>query len=85
MTATTADITTPAERRAARARDMRLRRAAERQRLRLTRSRRRDPLAVDYMGHWLIDIDTGETVYGGICGATLDQIEAYLTTPRDER
>lgn len=68
-----------------RTRVQRLRRAAERQGLTLRVSSRRDPLALDYGGHWLIraDNESGprEIVLGGQYGASLDEVEAYLTRP----
>lgn len=59
-------------------RENRLRRMAERQGLVFTRSRRRDPRALDYGLYWLTDARTGEYRTPQE-GATLDEIEAYLT------
>jgi hypothetical protein len=60
-------------------RENRIRRMAERQGLALGKSRRRDPRALDYGGHWLTDARTSKRVVGGEHGTTLDEIEAYLT------
>ena len=61
-------------------RENRLRRMAERQGLRLIKSRRRDPRALDYGAYWLVDLETDGVVRGDSnVGATLDEIEAYLT------
>jgi hypothetical protein len=59
-------------------RENRLRAAALRQGLTLQKSRRRDPRALDYQGHWLKDA-RAKTILGGEHGTTLDAIEAYLT------
>ena len=76
---------------ATKARENRLRSAAARQQLRLTRSRRRDRLGWDYGRYWLapargrgpvIGDERGRKV-GDPPGLTLDQVEAYLTRPRD--
>lgn len=71
-----------------RTRVQRLRRAAERQGLTLRVSSRRDPLALDYGGHWLIRADnesghwrSREIVLGDKYGVSLDEVEAYLTRP----
>jgi hypothetical protein len=60
-------------------RENRLRRMAERQGLALKKSRRRDPRALDYEGHWLTDARTDKLVLGGEHGTDLGAIEAYLT------
>ena len=66
--------------RADKVRENRLRRMAERQGLTLTRSRRRDPRAVDYGLYWLTETSTDTTVTPAE-GATVDQIEGWLTHP----
>jgi hypothetical protein len=63
-------------------REMRLRNAAKRQGLRLEKSRRRDPLALDFGRYWLIDNRVNRRVLGGDDGATLDDVEEYLTRGR---
>lgn len=58
---------------------------AERQGLVLHKSRRRDPLAIDHGGFMLADARTNAAVMGAepfAFSADLDEIEAYLTTPR---
>jgi hypothetical protein len=62
-------------------REIRLRRMAERQGLKLHKSRRRDPRALEYGGHWLVN-ERGNVRVGGRNGATLDTIEAFLTGSR---
>jgi hypothetical protein len=62
-------------------REIRLRRMAERQGLKLHKSRRRDPRALEYGGHWLVN-EKGKVRVGGRNGATLDTIEAFLTGRR---
>jgi hypothetical protein len=69
-------------------RENRLRRMAERQGLTLVKSRRRDPRALDY-GCWMIvDAETNGVVAGtevaGRPSMDLDDVEAWLTRPRDE-
>jgi hypothetical protein len=61
-------------------RENRLRRMAGRQGLRLVKSRRRDPRALDYGKHMLVD-DNNVVVFGLVAeriGADLDDIENYL-------
>jgi hypothetical protein len=58
------------------------RRAAERQGLVLKKSRRRDPRALDYDGHWLLDYSSKRVVVGGEWGTTLEEVEAYLNSGR---
>lgn len=65
-------------------REHRLRRMAQRQGLALRRSRRRDERALDYGVYWLWRPDTGRVVAGGERGVSLDQIEAWLTSPRSK-
>jgi len=65
----------------AKVRENRVRRAADRQGLRLSRTRRRDPLAVDFGTYTLTD--TSGTVVAG--PLTIDEVEKYLSTPRDQR
>ena len=62
--------------------EIRARRAADRQGLRLTKSRRRDPRALDYGSYRLTDTN-GETVAGPF--TDLDEVESYLSKPRDNR
>jgi hypothetical protein len=64
----------------------RLRRMAERQALKLRKVRRRDPRAVDYGRYWIVDPYNSDGLVfpigtGGEWGATLDEVEAYLTQP----
>lgn len=64
-------------------RENRLRAMAARRGLELQKSRRRDPGARDY-GHWWVRDDrTRRVVFpqgrGGRWGATLNEVEAYLT------
>lgn len=64
-------------------RETRLRRMADRQGLQLVKSRRRDPRAIDYGRHMLIDSANDAVVAGtgahGRAVFTLDDVEAYLT------
>jgi len=66
-------------------RENRLRRKAVRQGLRLEKSRRRDVTALDYGGYQLIDPGTNGLVFGELAGrrfgASLDEIEAWLSDP----
>lgn len=65
----------------------RVRRMARRQGLELEKSRRRDPLALDYGRYALID-EAGAVVAGVEAGRhawALEDVERYLTTPRDQR
>lgn len=62
-------------------RENRLRRAAERQGLALVKSRRRDPRAVDFGLYWLTNPATN-TLETHEHGLSLDEIEAYLTSPQ---
>lgn len=59
--------------------EMKLRKAAERQGYVLRGSRRRDPNALDY--GWRVETPKGKVVVRG----DLDEIEAWLYTPRNER
>lgn len=65
-------------------RENRLRRMADRQGLRLDKSRRRDPRALDYGGYHLVNPSTNVLIFGEVAGrgfgASLDEIERYLTT-----
>jgi hypothetical protein len=66
-------------------RDNRVRRMAKRQGLELIKSRRRDTRALDYGGYLLVDPATSMVVYSygwNDFGASLDDIEAWLTQPR---
>ena len=63
-------------------RENRLRRMAQRQGLFLKRSRRRDERALDYGVYWLTRADTLRVVAGGDRGLSLDQVEAWLSSPR---
>lgn len=66
-------------------RENRLRRMAERQGYQLVKSRRRDPRAVDYGARWIVDPQTGDVVAGDERrGMSLDEIEAWLTSDRDD-
>jgi hypothetical protein len=61
---------------------------AERQGLKLVKSRRRDPRALDYGDYMLVDPYANSIVAGEIGGRehwSLDDIENYLTTDREER
>jgi hypothetical protein len=70
-------------------REARLRRMARRQGLDLRKSRRRDPQALDYGGYHLIDPGSDSLIFGKLAGrgfgASLDDIEAYLTRPDADR
>jgi hypothetical protein len=79
-------------------REIRLRRMAERQGLRVVKSRRRDPLAKDFGRYWVVDPGQSvEDTHGAFregehpahrfpwSGGDLDDVEAYLTTPWEER
>lgn len=72
-------------------REKRLRRAAQRQGLHLTRSSRRDPRALDFGRWWITDASTGALITPAGStdvarrGLTLEDIEAWLDTPRDQR
>ena len=70
-----------------RVRERRIRRMAERQGYKLSRSARRDPRALDYGKYSLIDLRTRTRLFADELsnyGATLDQIEAFLTRDLDE-
>jgi hypothetical protein len=58
------------------------RRAAGRQGLFLRKSRRRDPMAVDYGGYWLVDLRQNTLVFGGELGAELEAVEQWLAGDR---
>ena len=60
----------------------RMRRAAQGQGQRLIKSRRRDPRALDYGGHWLVDVRTSDIVAGGEFGVSLHDIARYLLGDR---
>jgi hypothetical protein len=63
----------------------RLRRVAERRGLRLVKSRRRDPMAIDFGGYMLIDLQTNAVILGADpvgFSATLDDVKAYFSEPR---
>jgi len=64
-------------------REIRARRAAERQGLTLSKSRRRDVRALDFGTFTLADSRTGEQVAGPL--ASIEEVETYLNTPRDQR
>jgi hypothetical protein len=70
-------------------RENKLRRAAHRQGLQLAKSRARDPRAIDFGRYVLRDELTTGVVFGiGVhqrFTATLDDIEAYLARPIDDR
>lgn len=72
-------------------RERALRRAAQRQGLHLTRSSRRDPRALDYGHWWITDAITGALITPAGAtdvarrGLSLDEVEAWLDTPRDQR
>jgi hypothetical protein len=59
-------------------RENRIRRMAQRQGYRLIKSRRRDRRALDYGGYWLHN-DRNSAVLGARDGASLDEVEEYLT------
>lgn len=61
-----------------RAFENRMRRAAQGQGLTLVKSRRGDPRALDYGGHWLVDIRTGDLDAGAEFGITLADVAQYL-------
>lgn len=75
--------------------ERRLRRTAERRGYILSKSRRRDPEALDYGRYWLAKDTTGaghsgswrgrDEVLGGRHGVTLEEVETWLNTPRDQR
>lgn len=56
----------------------RMRRAAQGQGLTLIQFRRRDPRALDYGGHWLVDMRTGDLDAGAEFGITLADVAQYL-------
>jgi hypothetical protein len=62
-------------------RENQLRRKAARQGLTLTRSRRRDPDALGFGKYWLRTVDGRLTTSAD--GASLDEIERYLTSRRE--
>lgn len=72
-------------------REKRARRAAQRQGLNLTRSSRRDPRALDYGHWWITDDNTGALITPAGShdvarrGLSLDEVEAWLDTPSDQR
>jgi hypothetical protein len=59
-------------------RETRLRRMARRQGLNLAKSRRRDPSARDFGKFWLIADRDRTAALGGLDGADLKRIEAWL-------
>jgi hypothetical protein len=61
-------------------RENRVRRMAERQGLVLKKSRRRDLRAWDYGSYWLVDADRSSLVFPDEHGASLEDIESYLTS-----
>ena len=64
-----------------RMRENRLRRRAQRQGLMLQKSRRRNPLALDYGGYWLVDVQHNLVVAGGQGSGyalDLDAVEMFL-------
>jgi hypothetical protein len=63
-------------------RERRLRRMAERQGLVLKKSRRRTPRAWDYGAYWLVDADRKSLVFPDEHGASLKDIESYLTSDK---
>jgi hypothetical protein len=70
-------------------RENRLRAAAARQGLTLSRSRRRDTMALTYGTYMLLSETTREVVAGDVesgqgYGLSLDEVEKFLTTPRDK-
>lgn len=72
---------------AERTQQQRVRRMAERQGLDLVISRRRDPRAIDYGAHYLVKAG-GEHWRSREQVAefrSLDEVEAWLDTPRDQR
>jgi hypothetical protein len=52
--------------------------ANKRRGLELVKSRRRDARALDYGGHWLVDVRTGDLVAGGEYGTDLHEIAVEL-------
>jgi hypothetical protein len=56
----------------------RMRRAAQGQGLTLIKFRRRDPRALDYGGHWLVDLSTSDLVAGGEFGVILREVALEL-------
>jgi hypothetical protein len=62
------------------ARENRVRRMAERHGLTLRKSRRRDPRAWDFGSYWLMDADRNALVFPDVHGASLDDMERYLTS-----
>jgi hypothetical protein len=70
-------------------REARLRRMAERQGLHLQKSRRRDRLAIDYEGYQLVEAASNLLVFGQVAGrrfgASLDDVEDYLSRPHADR
>jgi len=64
-------------------RENRLRRMANRQGLALQKSRRRDPYALEYGNYWLVNPQVNAVIAGGKVGVSLDDVEEWLTTPRE--
>ena len=61
-------------------RENKMRRIAKRQGMMLKKSRRRDRRAWDYGSYWLVDADRNALVFPDEHGASLDDIESYLTS-----
>ena len=82
QTATTREESTRAA-----TREVRVRRAAARQEMYLQKSRRRDEMAKDFGGFWLLDADNNVVFPRNAEAptASLDEVEAYLRTPWAER
>jgi hypothetical protein len=74
------------DRKAHKAYEARLRRMAERQNLRLVKCRRRDPYAIGF-GTYRVETLAGDPAPGFATdeGLTLKEVEALLTTPREQR
>lgn len=73
-------------------RETRVRRMADRQGLRLVKSRLRDPNAIGYGRYMLVDPDTNSVLWieemvgpTGQPNWTLDEVEQWLTSPRESR
>ena len=61
-------------------RENKMRRIAKRQGMMLKKSRRRDRRAWDYGSYWLVDADRNALVFPDEHGASLEDIESYLTS-----
>lgn len=73
---------------ASRVDENRVRRMAARQGLVVNKSRRRDPNALDYGRYWIVEPRRNviaTSLEGQEHGITLEEVEAWLRSPRSER